>query len=521
MITNVRIAGRALVVTCVMVAAVTTGSRDGSATGTQPPPAPNFVATIAPIADELAAEMSGVSWHPGCPVAIEDLRLVRMPYWGFDGQIHDGELVVHTDVAYDVAGVFGGMFTARFPIARMELIESYGGDDDASMAADNTSAFNCREITGGGSWSIHSYGKAIDINPLENPYVRGGTVLPAAGAEFLDRSDVRPGMIVAGDAVVAAFRSIGFEWGGDWSRLQDYQHFEAANPSSGSQRGDAGCPTYSDNAGRYPVRMCQSGAVVRQVQRQLVRHGFAISIDGRFGPVTEAAVREFQGARGLPTDGIVGTDTWEQLVEAGYRLGDRTLYLRSPAFRGDDVRELQRMLNALGFDAGGLVGPLTWPALSAGAVSGSDADGNGVVDPWEVAPPTLGLACSALPASDVWAGDVAGLVDRATGHIDVTTFNDFLAGAGASVAASPCDAARMLLHLERPLDEGTIVILVVEPDGTVTATLDRLADDSVRAVRYGLVFADAGGALHLDSATWTQRCQSGRGHDDFSIEPCI
>jgi N-acetylmuramoyl-L-alanine amidase len=107
------------------------------------------------------------------------------------------------------------------------------------------------------------------------------------------------------------------------------------------------------------------GEAVRDVQHRLLGVGLRIEpdeLDGTFGRSTETAVREFQRARGLPDDGIVGSDTWEQLVEAGYRLGDRTLYLRSPAFRGDDVRELQRMLNALGFDAGkedGLFGPRT------------------------------------------------------------------------------------------------------------------------------------------------------------------
>jgi N-acetylmuramoyl-L-alanine amidase len=116
------------------------------------------------------------------------------------------------------------------------------------------------------------------------------------------------------------------------------------------------------------VELIQRGArgdAVRDVQHRLLGAGLRIDakeLDGTFGRSTESAVQAFQHARGLPTDGIVGADTWEQLVEAGYRLGDRTLYLRSPAFRGDDVRELQRMLNALGFDAGkedGIFGPRT------------------------------------------------------------------------------------------------------------------------------------------------------------------
>ena len=178
--------------------------------------------------------MVGVSWHPGCPVAISELRSITMNHWGFDELPHAGELVVHRDVADDVAGVFGQLFAARFPIARMQRIERFDGDDDESMAADNTSAFNCRAITGGGNFSIHSWGKAIDINPLENPYVKDGAVLPPAGTGFLDRQDVRPGMIVAGDFVVEAFAAVGFTWGGSWERLKDYHHFEVADPSGNS-----------------------------------------------------------------------------------------------------------------------------------------------------------------------------------------------------------------------------------------------------------------------------------------------
>jgi hypothetical protein len=191
-----------------------------------------FSAAVEPISHERAREMIGVSWHPGCPVSISQLRLIAMDHWGFDGQPHRGELVVHEVVADDIVNVFGQLFTARFPILRMECIERFDGDDNRSMAADNTSAFNCREIAGGGPYSVHSWGKALDINPLENPYVKDGIVLPAAGAAYLDRDDVRPGMILDGDFVVEAFAAIGFSWGGNWTRLKDYQHFEVADPTA-------------------------------------------------------------------------------------------------------------------------------------------------------------------------------------------------------------------------------------------------------------------------------------------------
>jgi hypothetical protein len=192
-------------------------------------PAPEFSATITTVPEDYRARMIGVSWEPGCPVPIDDLRIIEMNHWGFDGSVHDGgRLMVHKDVAEDVVQAFGEAFAAGFPIRRMQLIEDYDGSDDASMDADNTSAFNCRPITGSpGTFSIHSYGKAIDINTVENPYVRGDTVLPPAGREYLDRTDVRPGMIVKKDAVVRAFRDIKFDWGGSWKSLKDYQHFEA------------------------------------------------------------------------------------------------------------------------------------------------------------------------------------------------------------------------------------------------------------------------------------------------------
>ena len=195
-----------------MVAGAASGSAS-SAVGASSDAA--FEAVIEPISRDLSASMIGVSWHSGCPVPIADLRLITMDHWGFDGRPHRGELVVHEGVAGDIVSVFGRLFDARFPIMRMERIEHYNGDDDASMAADNTSAFNCRPITGGGAYSVHSWGMAIDINPVENPYVRDGVVLPPAGEAYLDRGDVRPGMIVDGDVVVESFAAIELHLGWD------------------------------------------------------------------------------------------------------------------------------------------------------------------------------------------------------------------------------------------------------------------------------------------------------------------
>lgn len=173
----------------------------------------------------VTPERLGSSHRAGCPVVSADLRLLRLTYLGVDGRARQGELVVHHDVASAVVEVFRRLYAADFPVARMATVDRYGGDDDASMAANNTSAYNCRRTTGGTSWSEHAYGRALDINPVQNPYVSGSYVAPEAGRQYLDRGDVRPGMVTAGDVVVRAFAAAGWEWGGDFRSLKDYQHF--------------------------------------------------------------------------------------------------------------------------------------------------------------------------------------------------------------------------------------------------------------------------------------------------------
>ena len=174
-----------------------------------------------------AAELSS-SWRPGCPVGPADLRRVRLAHWDFDGDRRLGALVVHRDAVPAVVSVFRRLYAARFPIRRVRPIEAYSGDDDASMAADNTSAFNCRAAVSSGPrrWSQHAYGRAVDVNPVENPYLLGGRVLPPAGARFVDRTPQRPGMAVSGGVLVRAFAAAGWSWGGTW-RSPDYQHFSA------------------------------------------------------------------------------------------------------------------------------------------------------------------------------------------------------------------------------------------------------------------------------------------------------
>src|SRR5207253_1777281 len=136
-------------------------------------------------------------------------------------------LVVNRHVTRDVEAIFRRLYLARFPIHRIEPIARYGVSDDRSMAADNTSAFNCRYAVAPGPkrWSVHALGEAIDVNPVENPYLEGGRVHPRAGAAYLDRSRERSGMAVPGGVLVGAFAAVGWQWGGRWTASPDYQHF--------------------------------------------------------------------------------------------------------------------------------------------------------------------------------------------------------------------------------------------------------------------------------------------------------
>jgi hypothetical protein len=168
------------------------------------------------------------SWRRGCPVGPVELRLLRVDHWGLDRRVHRGELIVHRDHARRLLRVMERLFAARYPIQRLRLVDAYGADDDRSMAANNTSAFNCRKVSGSRRWSEHAYGRAIDVNPLRNPYVtRGGRVSPPAGRPYANRSRRAAGMIHGGDRVVQAFAAAGWEWGGNWSGSRDYQHFSS------------------------------------------------------------------------------------------------------------------------------------------------------------------------------------------------------------------------------------------------------------------------------------------------------
>jgi hypothetical protein len=191
---------------------------------------PAYHAQVAVLSPAERTAMTPRVWRRGCPVALSDLRRVTLTYVGFDGRAHQGALIVNRTVAAPVARAFGDLYAARFPIRRMLPIEAYGGSDFASIEADNTSSFNCRSATGSSQWSEHAYGRAIDIDPIENPYVDNGTTSHAASRPYVDRPRVRtrPGVIVDGGVVTRAFARIGWGWGGRWSGPRDYQHVSAS-----------------------------------------------------------------------------------------------------------------------------------------------------------------------------------------------------------------------------------------------------------------------------------------------------
>ncbi|PTB83505.1 hypothetical protein C9926_02575 [Sulfurovum lithotrophicum] len=174
----------------------------------------------------------GGSWKEGCPVPLKDLRYLRLQYLDFDGQTREGEMIVHKDVANEVFNIFNELYAIDYPIHKMKLVSAYKANDWQSIEADNTSAFNCRNATGSKKWSKHSYGKAIDMNPIENPYIsRTGYISHKASLTYKKRihqKNMHPenrAVLLKHDQATQIFKKYGWKWGGDWSRVKDYQHF--------------------------------------------------------------------------------------------------------------------------------------------------------------------------------------------------------------------------------------------------------------------------------------------------------
>ena len=184
---------------------------------------------VSPITQVIKKRMiEGNSWRQGCPVPLSNLRYLTMTYRGFDGRDHRGEMIVHKGVAKEVTLIFGKLYASKYPIKRMRLVSDYHASDFQSIEADNTSAFNCRAVTGGKKWSRHSYGKAIDINPIENPYIsRSGHISHKSSLKYRNRDHSHSkATILKNDKIVKLFKAKGWRWGGDWNSIKDYQHFD-------------------------------------------------------------------------------------------------------------------------------------------------------------------------------------------------------------------------------------------------------------------------------------------------------
>jgi hypothetical protein len=182
------------------------------------------------ITDDIFSRIEGKSFKANCTTPREDLRYLRVLHYNNDREILKGELICHKDIAEDLLAIFQELYKAAYPIERMVLIDEYDADDEASMRANNTSAFNFRYASGMKRLSSHSTGMAIDINPLYNPLVKhreGQTrVFPTTAAAYMDRTKYFPYKIEKGDLCYRLFKKYGFSWGGDWKSSKDYQHFE-------------------------------------------------------------------------------------------------------------------------------------------------------------------------------------------------------------------------------------------------------------------------------------------------------
>lgn len=183
------------------------------------------------INDATFRRMQGNSFKANCTVPRSQLRHLKLLHYTIDGKIQLGELVCNKDVSADLVDIFRKLFEARYPIERMVLIDEYGADDELSMNANNTACFNFRHVAGTKVLSNHSMGKAIDINPLYNPYVKRHangtlTISPKAGKAYANRSQKFNYKISRNDLCYKEFTRHGFKWGGDWKYTKDYQHFE-------------------------------------------------------------------------------------------------------------------------------------------------------------------------------------------------------------------------------------------------------------------------------------------------------
>ena len=178
------------------------------------------------ISDKVFDRMDGLSYGRDCTTKREDLRYLRVLHRGFDGETHIGEIVCNKAIAKDLLYIFRQLYQEEYPIEKVLLVDEYGGDDEMSMEDNNSSCFNFRPVAGTGHLSQHAYGRAIDINPLYNPYITSDGFVPVNAGDYVDRSAQNPYKIDINDLCYQLFDERGFTWGGSWNSVKDYQHFQ-------------------------------------------------------------------------------------------------------------------------------------------------------------------------------------------------------------------------------------------------------------------------------------------------------
>lgn len=187
-----------------------------------PPDDGQFTASVSVVSPDVLARST---WQPGCPVTPDELRHVVVAHHGFDGRVHTGELLVHREVAEDVVEAFRVMFETGFPVEQVRISSQADLEAPPTGDGNTTEGFVCRRSVSTSRWSEHAFGRAVDVNPFHNPYVKDETVIPELATSYVDRDDRRAGMLFSGGPVVSAFEEAGWIWGGTWSSALDYMHF--------------------------------------------------------------------------------------------------------------------------------------------------------------------------------------------------------------------------------------------------------------------------------------------------------
>lgn len=192
--------------------------------------------SIEPVPEYITRSMKEKNiWTAECPISLQNLRLLTLQHYDFEKNLFSGQLIVHEKISSNVIQIFRELFKIKFPIAKIQLMDTYNGDDNISMESNNSSCFNYRKIANSNIISMHSYGLAIDINPVQNPYITEGSsknnlkIWPDQGKDYLNRNNSRPGMV---EPVVGIFAKYGFDvWGGSWNLPVDYHHFQVQRTS--------------------------------------------------------------------------------------------------------------------------------------------------------------------------------------------------------------------------------------------------------------------------------------------------